>query len=336
MKFKGEKVLVTGADGFIGSHLVEELIQEGASVRALVCYNSFSSCGWLDSLPKTIIKEIDIVSGDVRDYHSTFQACKGAAYVFHLAALIAIPFSYNAPDLYIDTNVKGTLNVLQAARTLEIQRIIHTSTSEVYGTAKAIPMSEEHPLQAQSPYAASKVAADQLALSFYASFNTPVSIARPFNVYGPRQSARAVIPSLITQIAAGQQQIMTGSLTPTRDFTFVQDTVKGMIAIADSKRTLGEVVNIGSSFEISIKETADLIASLMGKEITLKQSEERVRPDKSEVQRLLADTSKINSLTSWKPSLIGKDGFVAGLKKTVEWFSNKDNLKLYKPSQYNI
>ena len=252
MKLKGKKVLVTGADGFIGSHLVEALLNEGCDVRAFVLYNSFNSWGWLDDLPPDILNEVDVFSGDVRDPHGVKKAMKGCDVVMHLAALIAIPYSYHSPDTYVDTNVKGTLNILQAARELGIEKVVHTSTSEVYGTAKFVPINEEHPLQAQSPYSATKIAADQLAMSFYFSFDTPVAIIRPFNTYGPRQSARAVIPTIITQIAGGQRKIKLGALTPTRDFNYIKDTVRGFVAIAESDKSIGETINIGSNYEISM------------------------------------------------------------------------------------
>lgn len=328
--------MVTGADGFIGSHLVEALIGQGCNVRAFVFYNSFNSWGWLDHVSKEIQEQIEIFTGDVRDPHGVREAMIGCDIVFHLAALIGIPFSYHSPDAYIDTNVKGTLNILQAGRELGLKKIIHTSTSEVYGTAQFVPITEEHPLNAQSPYAATKVAADQLALSFFRSFETPVAIIRPFNTYGPRQSARAVIPTIITQLAAGKSEIRLGALHPTRDFSFVQDTVQGFIAIAESDRTVGEVINIGSNFEISIGEIARDIASVMAVDIHIESDEQRIRPEKSEVDRLLADTTKAVKLTGWTPVCRGRDGFRKGIRETVEWFSDPCNRAGYKTDIYNV
>jgi len=333
---KPSNVLVTGADGFIGSHLTEALVTRGYNVRAFVLYNSFNSWGWLDHSDPEIKKNIEIFAGDVRDPHGVRQAMKGCNIVFHLAALISIPYSYHSPDTYIDTNVKGTLNIVQAARELGISRVIHTSTSEVYGTARFVPITEEHPLQGQSPYSASKIGADHIAMSFYHAFNTPVSIVRPFNTYGPRQSARAIIPTVITQIASGRRAIKLGSLSPTRDFNYIKDTVQGFIAMAESERTVGEVINIGSNFEISIGETANLIAEAMDVEIEIETEQVRLRPDKSEVDRLWADNSKAKKLTGWEPLYVGKEGFKHGLIETVEWFANPENLKKYKAGIYNI
>jgi NAD dependent epimerase/dehydratase len=336
MKISGKKVLVTGADGFIGSHLVEELLIQGAQVRALVYYNSFNSYGWLDSLPAATLRQVEVVSGDIRDPFGVKTALQGYEVVFHLAALIGIPFSYHSPDLYIDTNIKGTLHVLQAARELGLCRVVHTSTSEVYGSAQCVPMSEEHPLQAQSPYAASKIGADQMALSFYRSFETPVAVIRPFNTFGPRQSARAVIPTIISQLAAGERQIKIGALHPTRDFTFVKDMARGFIAVAEADAACGEVVNIGSSFEISVGDTAKLIAQLMHRPLELVNEEVRQRPSKSEVTRLLADTSKAKRLTSWKPQYQGLEGFSRGLEETIRWFQDPQNLNRYKTGIFNV
>ena len=336
MKIKGKKILVTGADGFIGSHLSEELIRLGADVRAFVFYNSFNSCGWLDHSSEEIRKDIDVFAGDIRDPHGVRKAMQGCDVVFHLAALIAIPYSYHSPDTYVDTNVKGTLNIVQAARELDIEKIIHTSTSEVYGTAKFVPITEEHPLQGQSPYSASKIGADQIAISFYKSFETPVSIIRPFNTYGPRQSARAVIPTIITQIANGKRKIELGSLYPTRDFNYIKDTVRGFIAVAESDRSIGEVINIGSNFEISIGETAELISDIMDVEIEFVTDDQRVRPDKSEVERLWADNSKAGELAGWQPEYGGKEGFKRGLAETVGWFTDPENLIKYKANIYNL
>ncbi len=328
--------LVTGADGFIGSHLVETLVNKGVRVRAFCLYNSFGHCGWLDSLAPDIREQIDIVMGDIRDPHGVMKAMKGCDTVFHLAALIAIPFSYRAPDSYLETNIRGTLNVMQAARTLKTKRIVHTSTSEVYGTAQQVPIPESHPLMGQSPYSASKIGADQMAWSFYASFDLPVAIIRPFNTYGPRQSARAVIPTIITQIAAGARHIRLGALTPTRDFSYVADTVSGFIAIALSPNAAGEVINIGSGFEISIGDTARLIAERMGVEIEIETDEARLRPDKSEVERLFADISKAQKLLNWQPDHGGRDGFMKGLDQTITWFKDPSNLARYQPGTYQV
>ncbi len=336
MNLVGKQVLVTGADGFIGSHLTEELVRIGCNVRAFVYYNSFNSWGWLEQVPKDIQNSIEVFQGDIRDPFRVKAAMEGCCAVFHLAALIAIPYSYYSPYAYIDTNVKGTLHILQAAKELGTERIVQTSTSEVYGTALTVPISETHPLQAQSPYAASKIAADQLALSFYRSFATPVTVVRPFNAYGPRQSNRAVIPTVITQIAQGNRSIRLGSLTPTRDFSFVHDTVRGMREAAACDAAIGEVVNIGSGFEISIGDTVKLIASVMNAEVDVITETERVRPEKSEVQRLYADTAKAEQLFGWKPEFGGKDGFQKGLAITAEWFSNAENLRQYKTDRYVI
>ena len=331
-----DKILVTGADGFIGSHLTEELVRRGYNVRAFVLYNSFSSRGWLDYSERDIIRNTEIVAGDVRDPHGVKQAMKGCSVVFHLAALIGIPYSYHSPDTYIDTNVKGTLNIVQAARELGHLRVIHTSTSEVYGTARFVPITEEHPLQAQSPYSASKIGADQIAMSFYNAFNTPVSIVRPFNTYGPRQSARAVIPTVITQIASGNRRIKLGALHPTRDFNYVKDTVKGFIAIAESDNTVGEIINIGSNYEISIGDTVKLIAELMEVKIVVDADSQRIRPEKSEVERLWAENTKAKKLTGWEPVYSQMEGLKRGLKETIDWFVNSDHLKQYKSGEYNI
>ncbi len=330
------KVLITGADGFIGSHLTEALVKNGHDVRAFVFYNSFNSWGWLDHVSKSIREEIDIFAGDVRDPNGVRTAMKDCDAVLHLAALIAIPYSYHSPDTYIDTNVKGTLNVLQAARDLGVKRVIHTSTSEVYGTARFVPITEEHPLQGQSPYSASKIGADQLAYSFYASFNLPVVIARPFNTYGPRQSARAVIPTIITQVANGQRQIKLGAVSPTRDFNFVKDTVAGFVSALEGNGGLGDVINFGSNFEISIGDTAQLIAEVMNKEIEIVTDEARLRPKNSEVERLWADNSKAKQLLNWQPAYGGLEGFKRGLTETAEWFINPANIATYKADRYNL
>ena len=330
------KVLITGADGFIGSHLTESLVREGYSVRAFVMYNSFNSWGWLDHASAEIRKSIEIFPGDIRDPHGVNDAMRGCDAVLHLAALIAIPYSYHSPDTYIDTNVKGTLNVLQAARQLGVKRVIHTSTSEVYGTAQFVPITEEHPLQGQSPYSASKIGADQLAYSFYSSFDLPVVIARPFNTYGPRQSARAVIPTVITQIANGAKQLKLGAITPTRDFSYVQDTVDAFIATLNSDEGLGEVVNFGSNFEISISDVAALIAEKMNVKIDIASDTERMRPVNSEVERLWADNSKVKELFGWSPKYAGRDGLARGLQETINWFMQPENLKHFKSDIFNI
>lgn len=334
MKYK--KILVTGADGFIGSHLTEMLVREGYNVRAFVLYNSFNSWGWLDESPTEIKKELDVFAGDVRDPHGIKKAMEGCDCVLNLAALIAIPYSYHSPDTYVDTNIKGALNVVQAARDLGVAKVVQTSTSEVYGTAQFVPITEEHPLQGQSPYSASKIGADQIALSFYRSFETPVAVIRPFNTYGPRQSARAVIPTIITQIAIGKRKIKLGALSPTRDFNFVKDTARGFISVMESDKSVGEVINIGSNFEVSIGDTAKIIAEVMGAEIEIECEAERMRPKKSEVNRLWADNSKAKRLLGWEPQYGGRDGFKRGLKETAEWFANPDNLKRYKIDVYNI
>jgi dTDP-glucose 4,6-dehydratase len=330
------KVLITGADGFIGSHLTEAMVRAGHEVRAFVLYNSFNSWGWLDQCAPDVKCKFDVFAGDIRDPNGVREAMMDCDAVLHLAALIAIPYSYHSPDTYVDTNVKGTLNVLQAARQLGVRRVIHTSTSEVYGTARFVPITEEHPLQGQSPYSASKIAADQLAYSFYASFGLPVVIARPFNTYGPRQSARAVIPTIITQIASGQRQIKLGAISPTRDFSFVQDTVDAFIAALDSDRGLGEVVNFGSNFEISVGDTAQLIAEVMGHPLEIVTDDVRLRPVNSEVERLWADNTKARELFGWTPRHGGRDGFRRGLASTVEWFRDAENLRGYKAGIYNL
>jgi NAD dependent epimerase/dehydratase len=332
----GAKILVTGADGFIGSHLVESLVRRGETVRAFVCYNSFNSWGWLDHAPADVKDNVEIFAGDVRDPHGVKRAMTGCDAVMHLAALIAIPYSYHSPDAVVDTNVRGTLNILQAARELEVERCVHTSTSEVYGTAKFVPITEEHPLQGQSPYSASKIGADQLALSFHASFGTPVVVVRPFNTYGPRQSARAIIPTVITQAAAGETHIKTGALKPTRDFSYVADTVSGFIAALDARGVAGEVINLGSGFEISIADTIQLIGETMGIRLTAVLDEQRLRPDNSEVYRLLASVEKAKRMLGWEPAYGGLEGFKRGLAQTAAWFSDAANLRHYKPGVYNV
>ena len=333
---KTATVLVTGADGFIGSHLTEALVQNGFKVRAFVYYNSFNSWGWLDYCSDDVKGQFEVFPGDIRDPHGVKEAMKGCDAVLHLAALVAIPFSYHSPDTYVDTNIKGTLNILQAARELGINRIIHTSTSEVYGTAQFVPITEKHPLKGQSPYSATKIAADQLAYSFYSSFDLPVVTVRPFNTYGPRQSARAVIPTIITQIANGQHLIKLGATTPTRDFSYVQDTVSGFIAALTSNAGVGEVINLGSNFEISIRETAQLISETMGSTIEIISDEIRMRPENSEVERLWADNTKARELFGWKPKFGGLDGFKRGLTETIDWMSKTINLREYKSEIYNV
>jgi len=328
--------LVTGADGFIGSHLTEHLLSAGADVRAFVYYNSFNSWGWLDEVDARVKQSIEVFTGDIRDPNGVRTAMSGCDVVMHLAALIAIPYSYHSPDTYIDTNIKGTLNVLQAARELGVERVVHTSTSEVYGTARFVPITEEHPLQGQSPYAASKIGADQMATSFFLSFNTPVSIIRPFNTYGPRQSARAVIPAIITQIASGARQIKLGAMHPTRDFNYVRDTVRGFTAIAQCDATLGQVVNIGSNYEISVGNTARMISDLMGRDVEFISDAQRFRPVGSEVERLWADTTRVRELTGWTPEYAGVEGLRRGLSETIEWFGDHNNLRRYKAELYNI
>ncbi|EJL22887.1 NAD-dependent 4,6-dehydratase LegB [Brevibacillus sp. BC25] len=336
MELRGKKILVTGADGFIGSHLTEELIRQGNDVKAFVYYNSFNSWGWLDHSPKDIQSSVDVFSGDIRDPYGVMNAMKGCDVVLHLAALIAIPYSYHSPETYVDTNIKGTLNILQAARMLNVERVVHTSTSEVYGTARFVPITEDHPLQGQSPYSASKIGADHMALSFYSSFGLPVSIIRPFNTYGPRQSARAVIPSIITQIASGLRTIRLGSLHPTRDFNYVKDTVRGFMAVAQSNSSIGEVINIGSNYEVSIGETVEIITELMGQQIDIQTDDQRIRPEKSEVERLWADNIKARELVGWEPAYPGIEGLKRGLAETIDWFTNPSNLTHYKAGIYNL
>lgn len=331
-----KKVLVTGADGFIGSHLVEALVRDGADVRALAFYNSFNSWGWLDHPGDDVRGRFEVVEGDIRDPDFVRKAVQGCDVVLHLAALISIPFSYRSPAAFIDTNVTGTLNVLQAARDFGVTRTVCTSTSEVYGTARQVPIDETHPLDAQSPYAATKIAADQLALSFHRSFGLPVTVLRPFNTFGPRQSARAVIPTIIGQIASGQRTIKLGSLHPTRDFSFVTDTARGFMHAAVAEKAIGEVINTGSNFEISIGDTAALISEVMGVTVEIKQADERVRPKDSEVERLFAGIGKAERLLKWKPAYGGREGFRRGLQETVAWFSDTANLGRYKMDRYNI
>jgi len=330
------KVLVSGADGFIGSHLTEALVRAGYEVKAFVHYNSFNSWGWLDQCTEDVKGKFEVFAGDIRDPHGVRKAMQGCDAVLHLAALIAIPYSYHSPDTYLDTNIKGTLNVVQAARELGICKVVHTSTSEVYGTACFVPITEEHPLQGQSPYSASKIGADQIAQSFYLSFDTPVVTLRPFNTYGPRQSARAVIPTIITQIANGKREIKLGSLHPTRDFNYVADTVNGFLQALKSDKGIGEVINLGSNYEISIGDTAKVIAEVMGGHIKILTDDQRLRPEKSEVERLWGDNNKARELLDWQPAYGGLDGLKRGLRETVDWFTNSGNLKNYKSDWYNL
>ena len=330
------KILVTGAEGFIGSHLTETLIRSGFSIRAFVLYNSFNSWGWLDHSEMKTKKKLDVFLGDIRDPHGVRKAMEGCDAVLHLAALIGIPYSYHSPDTYVETNIKGTLNILQAARDLGIKRVIHTSTSEVYGTALTVPIRENHPLQGQSPYSATKIGADQLALSFHRSFKLPVTIIRPFNTYGPRQSARAVIPTIITQILKGKKEISLGSLHPTRDLVYVEDTVTGFIQAMQASKIEGEVIQIGTGHEVSIGDLAQTIARLMGVTIKIRGAQERVRPVNSEVERLVADPTKAKKMLKWSPKHRGADGLAKGLLKTIDWFRQAENLKYYEDDRYII
>lgn len=323
-----KNLLVTGADGFIGSHLTELLLEEGYNVRALAQYNSFNNWGWLEQVNHP---NLEIVTGDVRDSDFCRELAAGCDTIFHLAALIAIPYSYVAPDSYIDTNIKGTLNMCQAARAAGAERILVTSTSEVYGTALTVPISESHPRQPQSPYSASKIGADAIAMSFYNAFELPVSIVRPFNTYGPRQSARAIIPTIITQIAAGERKIKVGDLTPTRDFNFVRDTCRGFLAIARCKEAIGRELNIATGTEVTMQQTLETIAKVMGADVEWVRDEQRIRPEKSEVFRLMGDSTELRSLTGWKPEVSIEEG----LKITASWFTNPENLKMYKSNIYN-
>ncbi len=327
---ENKTALVTGADGFIGSHLTEMLVAKGYKVKALSYYNSFNNWGWLEDI--NCKKEIEVLTGDIRDPHYCNHITKDVDIVFHLGALIAIPYSYVAPSSYVDTNITGTLNICQAALQNGCKRVLHTSTSEVYGTALYVPIDEKHPLQPQSPYSASKIGADAMAFSFYNAFQLPVTIVRPFNTYGPRQSARAVIPTIITQIANGMKEIKLGDVTPTRDFNFVLDTCRGFLEIAESENTIGETINIGSNFEISVGDTLNMIKEIMGSEVKFITDNQRVRPEKSEVHRLWCDNTKIKSLTGFEP----KYNLREGLTKTIEWFADKENLKKYKADIYNV
>lgn len=328
----GKKVLVTGADGFIGSHLVEALLAHGCDVRSFVYYNSFNSWGWLDSLPLEVVKGLDVFAGDIRDPHGVELAMQGCDVVFHLAALIAIPFSYHSPDSYVDTNIKGTLNVLQAAKKLNVERVLVTSTSEVYGTAQYAPIDEKHPFQGQSPYSATKIGADRLAESFYRSFQTPVTIVRPFNTYGPRQSARAVIPAIITQLLLGATELKLGSLAPTRDFNYVKDTVQGFIALASSDEAVGREVNIATNSEVSVGDIAKVLIDELNPSVKIVTEDDRLRPDASEVFRLIGDNTLIKTLTGWTPEYDLRHG----LQDTIQWFKNPENLARYKAWLYNI
>lgn len=329
-QLESKNVLITGADGFIGSHLTEMLVKEGAKVKALSQYNSFNNWGWLEDVDCK--NDIEVLCGDIRDPHYIKKISKNIDVIFHLAALIAIPYSYVAPDSYIDTNIKGTLNICQAGLENGVQKIINTSTSEVYGTAQYVPIDEKHPLQPQSPYSATKIGADAIAESFYRAFDLPLTIARPFNTYGPRQSARAVIPTIITQIASGKKQIQLGDTTPTRDFNFVKDTCRGFIELAKCEKANGETVNIGSNYEISVGDTLNLIKKIMNSDVEFITDEQRIRPEKSEVNRLWCDNTKINELTGFKPQY----SIAQGLEETINWFKNSENLKKYKADIYNV
>lgn len=330
------KVFLTGADGFIGSHLAEALVRDGHDVTALVIYNSFDSWGWLDSVPADISQQIKVVPGDVRDPTQMMSLVQGHDAVLHLAALIAIPFSYVAPDQYVQTNISGTLNLLNAARAHGIGRFIHTSTSEVYGSARYVPMDEGHPLQGQSPYSATKIGADQMVSSFYTSFGLPTVTIRPFNTFGPRQSARAVIPTIISQLAAGKKEISLGALDPTRDFTYVSDTVGGFLAALTSTNGVGETVNLGAGFEVSIGETFSTIARLMESSAVAVADDQRLRPENSEVERLFSNNAKAKELFGWEPALAGIDGFATGLSHTIDWFTQPQNLARYRVNTYVV
>ncbi len=330
------QILVTGADGFIGSHLVEMLIKNGMKVKAFCFYNSIGSWGWLDTLDSEVKENLEVILGDVRDPQMVRNSMRGCNHVYHLAALIAIPYSYHTPASYIDTNIHGTLNIVQAARELDVEKVIHTSTSETYGTAQFVPINEEHPLVGQSPYAASKIGADQIALSYWRSFKTPITVLRPFNTYGPRQSARAVIPTIVCQIASGSRKINLGSITPTRDFNFVTDTCKAFLSVAKSEETVGKVINVASNFEISIEDLANLIGEVMNVQIELETDNKRVRPIDSEVNRLFGDNKLLKTTTEWEPDFSGMDGLKKGLKITSDWFSQASNLSKYKPFEYVI
>ena len=330
------KVLITGAEGFIGSHITERLVKLGYNVKSFTLYNSFNSKGWLDYSSKEIKKEVEVFSGDIRDPGSIRKAVKNCKIVIHLAALIGIPYSYHSPQSYVDTNIKGTQNLLEAARDFEVENIIHTSTSEVYGTAKFVPITEEHPLQPQSPYSASKIGADQIAMSYFSSYRMPITTLRPFNTYGPRRSIRAVIPTIIFQILKGKNSINLGSLHPTRDFSFIDDTVEAFIKAIRNKKANGNTINIGSNFEISIKDTAKIISKLMGKKINIRMDKQRLRPKNSEVDRLLASNKKAKKLIKWTPKYSGLVGFKKGLSKTIQWFSQSNNLSVYNEDSFSL
>jgi len=331
-----QKILVTGADGFIGSHLTELLVREGHPVKAFVQYNSFNSWGWLDKLDQYILNNIEVFAGDIRDPFGVKKAMESCRAVMHLAALIGIPYSYHSPENYLETNITGTLNIVQAARELELERVIHTSTSEVYGSAQYIPIDEKHPLQPQSPYSASKIAADQVAMSYYYSFQTPITTIRPFNTFGPRQSLRAIIPTVIAQVAQGAKEIKLGALTPTRDFTYVTDTAKGFLHALQAPNIAGETINLGVNYDISIGDLIDTILGLMQKDVKVVLDEQRLRPEKSEVQRLCSDNNLAKTLLGWEPELVGIDGLKQGLEKTIAWFTQMENLKMYKAGIYNV
>ena len=336
INFKGKNILITGADGFIGSHLVEKLSQYNCNITAMAMYNSFNTWGWLDTIDQNIKKNINIISGDIRDYKFVKNAIQKSDIVFHLASLIAIPYSYHSPNSYLQTNIQGTLNVLEASLDSNIEKIIHTSTSEVYGDTKIIPINEQTPIISKSPYSATKIAADQLAYSYYSSFGLPVSIIRPFNTYGPRQSNRAIIPTIITQILSGKKVIKLGSLYPTRDFSYIDDTVNGFVRVGESSKSLGEVINIGAGYEISIKDLCALIEEITKTRIKIISDKARVRPKAGEVFRLKADNKKARKLLDWKPLYSGKTGLRKGLKNTIDWFSDSKNMNRYKTNLYNI
>lgn len=332
MDWASKRVLITGACGFIGSHLTERLVELGADVHAMVYYNSFNNWGWLEALPKTTLRNVRVHAGDVRSFQSVCSAISNADIVFHLAALIAIPYSYLSPESYVSTNVNGTLNVLQAARDAKVERILVTSTSEVYGSARYVPIDEKHPLQGQSPYSATKIAADKMSEAFYKSFDLPVTIVRPFNTYGPRQSARAIIPTIITQLLEGNETIRLGALSPTRDFNYVSDTAEGFVKIAENGKTIGEEVNIATQREISIGDLAQRLIEALNQDAVIESEEERLRPDKSEVTRLLGSSEKIRRLTDWRPAFTLEEG----LSRTIDWFMDPDNRRAYKADIYNL
>jgi len=336
MNLKNSKILLTGADGFIGSHLTEKLVKDGFDVRAMAIYNSLGSWGWLDTLDRKTINSIEVVQSDIRDRNGVREAAKGCDVILNLAALISIPYSYHAPFSYVDTNLKGTMNVLEAARDFGISRVVHTSTSEVYGSAQFVPITEEHQLNAQSPYAATKIAADMMALSYHMSFDVPVSVVRPFNTYGPRQSSRAVIPAIISQIASGADTLKLGNLDATRDFTFVEDTAHGFVQVAETDACIGTATNIGSGFEISIRDLAAMIVDVMDAKVIIEQEQKRIRPERSEVDRLFAGVEKAESLFNWAPQYGGIKGLKKGIKKTANWFVNPQNLKHYQFDKFHL